>query len=284
MTDDKPEPPKLMIGKYEAKSIADTVNRLSLLLWGQSGCGKTSLAASAPKDILYVMFDDNGAASLGGASGITIVDLSDAPNSMVMDFREEDGIFFKGLYQLLQTNPRFKTVVFDSVTTFSEKAMIHGVHVAKSTPKGQAQGVTLEDPGYAGYGNKNTWVKLLVRNALRVTRAAGVNCILICHEDKPDKDTKGNAIAYSILLGSSLAQQAPIDLSEVWWMYDTGTERRVVLRNAKLRSPMKTRMFDTNTGIEFTVKYDARKDAGPGLRDWIADWSKSGYQKIPVPK
>jgi hypothetical protein len=73
-----------------------------------------------------------------------------------------------------------------------------------------------------------------------------------------------------------------MQLSEIWWMQDTGKERRIAVRNVRQRQPMKTRMFDNRLG-EFTWKYDAAKWEGEGIDTWFDRWKNNNGRKIPLP-
>lgn len=185
-----------------------------------------------------------------------------------------------GLDKFLKENPNIKTVIFDSMTTFAERALYHGVTKAQGTAKGKS--ATIEDPGFAGYGNKNTWTHLAVSNLLAVTAKHDRHMIFIAHEGTPDKDALGNVTSISILLGSTLSKEVPIKLSEVWAMTDTDKGRRIAIRPCRMRSPMKTRMFETSGEPEFTLKFDYEKD--DPINEWYLQWKANGFRKIGLPK
>jgi len=271
---------RLTLGRFETKSPTSNVKRMSMLLWGRSGCGKTVFASTAPREILWISFDPDGTDSLAGQDGIHVIDMSIEPDAAIVEFKKKDPL---GLKKFLYEHPEVQTVVFDSLTTYGEKALTHGVAVAQGTPKGRTS--TLEDPGFAGYGNKNTWTRILVSNLLRVTGEANRHMIFIAHEDKPEKNDQGQVMFISIMLGSSLNEQVPINISEVWGMEDTGKLRRIAIRPCRQRKPMKSRMFRTGKGYdpEFEVTYDAETGEGERISDFIDAWIANDGMKIDPP-
>ncbi len=281
MADEKAEPatdPVIKIGNIELTTPKTQKRRLSMVLWGSAGCGKTTLAATAPGPILWINFDADGTVGLGDRDDIFLLDLSTQPDNIVEKFKEADPM---RISKFLDEHPEIQSVVFDSVTSFGEKAIVHGVVKAAMTPKGK--GATLEDPGFAGYGNKNLWTLMMTKNLLRLTAKYNKHFVLVAHENTPDKDQNGNVVSITLMVGSSLAEQVPIQLSEVWAMTDTGKERRIAVRPVRARKPMKSRMFITSGKPEFVWKYDADTGVGDTLAGWIEAWYKNDGKKLPLP-
>lgn len=268
----------MKLGNIEIKPAQAAVQRFSMLLWGSAGCGKTTLASTAPGKKLWINFDPDGVASIADRDDVIVADFADQPDSCVERFKEPDPYKIGKLIE----EHEIDTVVFDSMTSFGDKAMSHGVAMAKGTTKGRQS--TLEDPGFAGYGNKNTWVRLCVKNMLAITAKHNANMIFIAHEDKPVTNDKGVVMFISIMLGSSLNEQIPVQISEVWGMTDTGKKRVIAIRPCRMRKPMKTRMFITNTEPEFEWKYDAETGEGDTLEGWYEQWKSNKFKKIPLPK
>ena len=254
------------------------IKRLSMLLWGSSGSGKTTLAGTAPGKKLWINFDPDGTDAIAYRDDVIVMDFANEPDRCVELFKEDDPL---RLNKFLTDHPEIKTVVFDSLTTFGDKALSHGIIKAQGTQKGR--GATLEDPGYSGYGNKNTWTRQCVKKLLRVTGMCDRNIIFIAHEDKPALNKEGIILYISIMLGSSLNEQIPIDLSEIWNLSDTGQERRIAIRACRSRKPMKSRMFLTNGAAEFEWDYDAEEETGQGITDWYKQWKDNDGKKIRLP-
>jgi len=278
---------EITLGAYTLSAPNEKAQRISMLLWGSAGCGKTTLASTAPGKKLWINFDPDGTASIANRAkarnDIIVLDLSAEKDNIVEAFKKSDTTLIKNIEKVLTENPDIETVVLDSVTSFGDKALSHGVYAAQSTSKGK--GATLEDPGFAGYGNKNTWTRLLVKHLLEVTGKLNRHMIFIAHEDKPEKNDQGAVLFITIMLGSSLSEQVPLQISEVWAMTDTGKERRIAVRPCRSRKPMKTRMFIANSSEpEFKWNYDADKLEGEGIADWYAAWKENGFSKLQLPK
>jgi len=255
---------------------------MAILLWASSGDGKTTLASTAPGKKLWVSFDPDATACLGPRDDIVEVKLYDQPARIVEKFKLEDGPFFRDLDKMLEADQDIETVVVDSITTFRDKAMIHGVVVAKGTAKGRAS--TIEDPGYAGYGNLNTWTRQLVANMLIVTAKHNRHLVLIAHEDKPTTDSQGQFLYISIMLGSSLNVQVPVNITECWHMLDTGKKRLIQIRPCRSFKPMKTRMFRTTGEPEFVWNYNDETKEGEGITTWYNRWKDAKFGKIDLPQ
>lgn len=277
--------PDLKIGNYTLGTSAENrPRRMTMLLWGLSKCGKTTLAATAPGKKLWISFDPECTAPLDRKFvDFVELDLSAEPDNVVMSFREVGSGMCRNIDKFLAEHQDIETVVFDSCTTFGNKALSHGVVVASTTKKGKDS--TLEDPGYAGYGNKNTWMNLVIKNMLEVTGKHHRHLIVVAHEDKPERNKEGVPIFVSIMLGSSLVQQVPINLSEIWHMEVFGAkkETRIQIRPCRLYKPMGTRMFKTTGEPEFVWKFNVDDWKGEGIADWYERWQENGYGKIELP-
>lgn len=263
-------------------------SRLSMLLWGPSGSGKTTLAETAPGPRLLLNWDPDGHESLQrheGNNETIVLDFSVKPDKSVRDWIDKDTGAVRDLRKLLTDRPEIKSVIFDSLTTFGDKCLTYGVTYGLSTKKGKNEDISQENPGYTGFGNKNTWMYSTVRALLEMTAELQRHMIFVCHENAGDKDDKGIIRSYTLMLGSNLVQQVPVRISEIWHVSDTGKERRIAFRPCRLRSPMRTRMFVTNQSPEFVWKYDAEKNSGEHtLAQFYDKWKDNGFRKLPVPK
>lgn len=255
--------------------------RFSGLIWGSAGCGKTTLASTAPGLKLWLSFDDQATTPIMTRDDIIEVPLFDKANNIVERFKDQKDMLGLEKFFKSEEGEAVETVVFDSLTTFGEKALFHGVDVARGTPKGR--GATIEDPGFSGYGNKNTWTRLLVINLLRLTHKYNKHCIFIAHEDKPTTNDQGAVLFISIMLGSALNEQVGLQINEIWWLNDTGKDRRIAIRPCRMRKPMKTRMFSAMGSAEFLWDYNAETLKGDGIAEWYEAWKAGGYAKLPVP-
>lgn len=276
---------EIEIDGIKIPTFADTERRMSLLLWGQAGCGKTVLACSAPGRKLLINFDPDGPNSLGNRDDVVLVDLSDSGRTIVDKFKADDdpllplGDKIYRLSKIIQ-DLQISTCVTDSVSAFSTLATAQASAVIK--------GATIENPSPGGYGARNIYTMRMMSGILRTTKKFNTHCIFITHEDDGGiKDKDGNLLHISMILGGKLTSNAALQISEVWHMTDDGKQRRIMLRPGRMRKPMKTRMFN-DEAIEFVSKYNQfGKDAPYGehsLADFIKSWEDNGYNKIAVPK
>jgi len=267
----------------EVKSLGESEQRYSLLLWGLAGCGKTTLAASAPGLKLLINFDPDGPVSLGSRDDIVLVDLSAERHSIVDSFKlDDDPILPLGdkKYRLSKIIAELgiETVIVDSVTAFTTLAVEKGISVTK--------GATIERPSPGAYGARNALTLRMMSALLRLTKRLNVNIIFITHEDDSGiRDKEGNLLHITMLLGGKLSGQIGLQISEVWFMSDDGSKRKIAVRPCRTRKPMKTRMFDARDKVEFVLKYDPYKDlyGEHSLTSFIKEWEENGRNKIQVP-
>lgn len=252
--------------------------KIAMLLWGPSGCGKTTLASTLPGKKLWIQYDPGGTDVVANRKDVLVMDFSDQPISNAEKWRESDP--FK-LTKFIREN-KIESIVFDSLTTFAEVALQHGVAHAAASRAHMKAGVTHEDPGYGGYGRRKTWMRLALHNMLRVAGACGVHICFIGHEDSPDRDTEGAIISITIALGSDMPSKFAATLGEVWWMRDNGKQREIAIRAVGVRSPMKSRMFSADVPT-FVWKYDAASMKGMTLESFYDKWKANKWSKISVP-
>jgi hypothetical protein len=250
--------------------------RLAMLIWSDAGVGKTTLAATAPGNKLFVMFDPDGALSLSDRADVRVLDLSDRNHVMVMgEFRKDDPF---QLTRYLTANPDIETVVIDSVTTLAYAALREAVGHA------QNKNSTMESPGINGYAWRNATVLRACTSVMTVTKRLGRNVIFLTHEAAPDRDTEGRIVSITMALSEGTANQVGLRLNEVWWMQDTNGVREISVRPCKQRKPMKSRLFLTEGNkTTFTWHYNPETLIGEGIADWFHMWQANAGKKIPLP-
>ena len=277
---------KITLGGLLITAPTEAITHASILLWGAAGTGKSTLAMTAPGDILNIQFDQTGAQGVsdivknaGEDCNIYVARFNQESDNVVTKFTSPDPI---GIEKFLTENPNIKTVVFDSLTSFGDKALAFGVTKARATPKGRT--ATLEDPGYSGYGHKRTYVEQCVRNLAVSCAKHNVNVIFIAHEGPPTVNNEGVVTERTLLLGASLNITIPKDIGEIWYLADTGKERRLYIRNSGPIRPMRSRIFYTENVQHFKLNFDADKWSGTGIADWLDAWKANGFKKINPPK
>lgn len=255
----------MKIGGVDIKKAGTKEQRMSLLLWGASGVGKTTLACTAPGRKLLILFDPDGDASIATRDDVDVADMSQAKNSIVDQFKSDGNPL--GLGKVIDA---YDTVIIDSLTNAQHMAVMHAVSVVK--------GATIERPSLQGYGHRNALITQLVKNVLRLTAKLNKHVIFVAHEAAPQTNDDGIVMAITVALGGQLQTAAPVDFSEVWCLQDTGKSRRILIRPARLYKPCKTRMFTTTGAAEFDWHH-----TGNEIADWYNGWKAANYQKQPLP-
>lgn len=264
-------------GLPDPKPLAEINNRVSMLLWGQHGGGKTALAASAPGKKLLFNFDPDGMTTLGSRDDVIGVDLSNEGHALASKWNSSDDPI--GLGKLLADDSLgIDTVIVDSTTTFSQLALERGISITN--------GATIERASPGAYGARNALTLRMMSAMLRVTGKYNKHIIFTGHEDV-EKDKEGGILAYVTMLGGKLGSAVGLKLSECWHLQDDGKTRKIMVRNGRMRKGLKTRMFSTEKGFEFTSQYDQfGKDAPYGkgsLAEIFSEWKANGFNKIPIP-
>lgn len=270
----------LKIGNAIAKVNRDITRCLRIILWGTPGCGKTAYAYTAPKPILGIQFDNDGDASIKKSDDIFIIDLSGEDAEITTKFKNYNTTTFAQIRQFIEEK-QIKTIVFDSCTTFGNKGLLYACKEGAKFSKGK-EIITDENPGRTGYGIKNMLVNRIVMNMLVLANQTQTHLVIIAHEDLPDKTKDGEIIQQTLMLGSSLAFQIPVDFSEVWRMVDIQGLRTIEFRPHGFFKPMKTRMFDNTRDKSFKVTYNQNTGEGETLERLYKRWSDNGFNKLQV--
>lgn len=265
--------PPLMLGGIPVTRPTTDGMRLAMMIWGPLGCGKTTLAATAPGDKLYFMFDDGGAQSLSGREDIRLMDMSSSnPEVIMAEFRKSDP-FTIGAF--LKANENFQTLVVDSVTTLAHMALLEAVAKNRSS--------TVEQPGMHGYTWRNASILRMCTSLMQATKRLGRNIVFVTHEDRPDRDSEGRIISIPLALSEGTANHIGLRIGEVWWMSDRDNKRRIAIRPTQQRKTVKTRIFNASGDAEFEWHYDPATQVGEGIADWWERWQANGGKNIPLP-
>jgi hypothetical protein len=99
----------------EMEAVEDVENHRSTVIYGLQGTGKTTLAASWPKPLLLLDFNDKGTDSISDVKGVYVMRVS--------DIDELEAIYWALAGKKLKdpkTKKPFKTLVFDTVTRMQD--------------------------------------------------------------------------------------------------------------------------------------------------------------------
>jgi hypothetical protein len=259
-------------------SAAEAPNNMTVLIWGRSGVGKTTLACTAPGRKLIVNFDPNGPASVASRSDVSVLDLSTADAGLAAKFKDTDPF---GLSKHLAG---FDTVVLDSLSSVQELALRQGIAMYA------ASNATIENPTRAGYGARGALVLELVRNLLLLCARMSKHLILIGHAGAPKTNEEGATTSIPIMLGGQLPTNISVKLSEIWIMHDMdkGAQKNIAIRPTRQYEIAKTRMFITTGTPEFVWTFDPERgdeeQTSMTIADWYRRWLDNGKRKIPLPK
>lgn len=258
--------PVIKVGGVDITPVQSAAQRMSVLLWGGSGVGKTTLACTMPGKKLLVNFDPDGPASVSDRDDVDVADLSGVKAGIVEQFKNADNVL--GIKSVMDT---YDTIIIDSLTNAQHMAVMHAVANVK--------GATIERPSLQGYGHRNALITQLVKNVLRMTAPSKTHVCFIAHEAAPQMNDDGVVMAVTVALGGQLVTQAPVDFSEVFCLQDTGKQRRILVRPSRNYKPCKTRMFKTDGSPEFPWVH-----TGNEMTEWYEAWKENSFRKIPLPK
>ena len=277
--------------KFPTKRGAEANVRFSMLLWGPAGAGKSTWAATAPGDKLWLSYDEGEHISVIGRKekDIYYKDFVGVPADQI--FLHGSGTSPFGLDRELAENRNIKTVVVDNLTALQYFALQKAV--GDKIGEGRGFTPTMQAPGIPAYGGRNQNLIGLVRSLLAVTGKHKVNIIFCAHEADPvtrvDKGVE-TILHITMGLGGQLINGMTGSLSEVWnFRQDAGGKRSRIatVRVSGNRKPMKTRIFDQKGQSSFVVNYDASlPDNTPGqmtIASLWERWLRGGMQRISVP-
>lgn len=268
---------EINLGGIKLTKPANKPQRISLLLWGDPGCGKTTLAATAPGVKLWINFDPDGTVALNNRDDVLVMDLAGEPEKIVDSFLKDDPLKISTFFN---DHPEVETVVIDSVSEFAMRALMHGVTKIHNKIGPQP---TFEEPGQQGYGRRLNITYKMVHNMLKITSKYNKHIIFITHEK--EVSGKDGVLKYiSLRLGGTLNTDVPLQLSETWHMQDTPKNGRLItIRPYGLHKPMKTRMFSIKNNARFKWLFDSDTLKGDGIDIWYKQWKANQWKKILPP-
>lgn len=253
----------------EIVPIGQKPKRLTLLLWGESGCGKTTLASTAPGKKLLCMTDPDGELSVADFDDIYVMDLTKVN---VEQFVNTDPF---GILKAVDDHD-FDTVIWDGITNAVDQVLTQAI---KDTTNSTEKRVAI-----ASYQMRNRYILRLIKTLNAGLRKRNKHFVVIAHQDAPLRDSEGNVKGYSLMIGGTLQTSAPVDFSEVWCMVDSSKGKHILIKPGRMRSPMKTRMFTTLAGVEFPWKFNPDTQDGDTLTSWWEMYTAGEFKKLALPK
>ena len=230
-----------------------------LLLLGDPGEGKTVFACSFPGPILLLDFDGkaDSAASFykGNDALLNSIEVRDLSPSLLTDpMIELNKIIDTELIPQQKSGKlEYKTIILDSLTTFS-KAVLN--HIVSSNPgikrTSSKQGL---QPGLQDYGILKREFSKLIPGLLSLE----CNVIMTGHY-VINKDDISGEIARLPSMDGAFAQQLPVYFKEVWRLYTDKGKRMAQTQSDykyKCRSQLRglPEKFDLTAGYSALEKY-----------------------------
>lgn len=195
-----------------------TEGNLKVLLIGEPGVGKTIFAAGFPYPMLYLDFDNKvDSAALFYKNDKARLDGIDVrvlkPSLELSPIDQFEQIIVKELIPAQSKGEMpWKTIVIDSITTFSSATLNH---IVKTNP-GIKRNVSKQgqQPGLQDYGILKREFQKLISGIL----ALPCNVVMLAHI-AVDKDENTGEILRHASMDGSFARELPIYFKEVWRAY-----------------------------------------------------------------
>lgn len=176
----------------DIQAVGDIEPEMKIVLYGRAGTGKTTLAASFPKPILFLDFKERGTDSVRDVKGVFVkrVTTSQAVEDIYW-------AFMKGKALDPKTKKPYKTIVWDA-TSQLQQTVIKEVMEAK--------GETLSEGEVGNWGtmHKQDWGKVATRMRELIYNyrdLEGINVVFIAHDrvsGNDDEDTEEGRIEPSV--------------------------------------------------------------------------------------
>ena len=273
---------------FPAKTGPDENVRMVMLLWGQANVGKTTWAATAPGNKLWLSFGDNEHVPVSHRKDVYRIELFGLSADDI--FKHGVGPNPFGLKQVIAAES-IKTIVCDSLTAIQDLALNKAV--SERIGASDKFVPSMAQPGRSAFGGRNQYLLEVMRALAGVAAVTGCHIIFTSHENDPQTKTEGGVETIDLIsmsLGGQLVNKVSHRISEIWnFRQEQGGQRNRIIttRISAKRRPMKTRMFSQQGSASFVLNYNPDKpDNAPGqmtIAGFHSEWVKSGLRRIPVP-
>lgn len=238
-----------------------TEGAMKVLIQGDSGVGKTCLASTFPGKILYLDFDTkvDSAASFLRAKGLneqlTSIEVEQFPLQLGISpiDRFTKVVSERLIPQQKSGKMEFKTLVLDSITTFSSATL---AHIVKSNP-GIKRNATAQgpQPGLQDYGILRREFQRLIQGLISLP----CNVVMLAHIATEKDESTGQMYRHAMMDGS-FAKELPIYFKEVFRMHVKDGKRMLQtqsdhLFNLRSQIPGLPAQLDVTDGYQSLAKY-----------------------------
>jgi phage nucleotide-binding protein len=182
---------------------------LKVLVYGDSGTGKTCFACGFPGPIMVLDFDNKVSSAAAHYAGTDQLGQIDYENFAPVDEKGTSGERANILLGEIKKDLKYKTIVLDSLTTFGDEMMKYLMRINPGIKRNTTRGVQL--PTLQDYGLARGFFKAFIQELLNIP----CNIVVTAHI-QIDKDEHTGAIVRSPMFAGKLAKELPIYFSEVY--------------------------------------------------------------------
>lgn len=238
-----------------------TAGALKVLIQGDSGIGKTCLAATFPGPSLILDFDlkaDSAAAYLrhtGQTEQLNSIEVEQFPPRLELSPIDQLSklIATKFIPQQRSGKMEFQTLIVDSITTFSAATLAHIVKTNGGIKRNETkQG---PQPGLQDYGILRREFQRLIPGLLSLP----CNVVMLAHIAVEKDEATGQIFRHAMMDGS-FARELPIYFKEVWRMYVKDSKRMIQTQsdhmfNCRSQMPGLPAHLDVTSGYSALAAY-----------------------------
>lgn len=268
------------------KELQTIERNLNMILWGEAGVGKTTLAATSRGNKLWLLFDKGGSDSIAGLkqncnnpksalnNEIYVIDASKMnPKEYIPRFKTYDPFSIERVVSNEQLNIR--TIVVDSLTILSDDILAYYAQY------GGYKGASVLKPTMEVYGARLATVKTFINDVMTIAAKHNKDVIFIAHEHDKVND-EGSILETTLSLGGNLSNSIVPRLGEVWNVsIDRNGKRKISLYPVGRKKLIKSRMFDLNKIKEIDWDYNfTNPNISLEISNMLDVWTEKGYTKL----